>query len=103
MDVKIVKDKSLYSEAAMKLGYKTDFVNSYIKYSVGKNFRNEYEVRFNDDLERKIRGEKLNQNIAIGTDFILGSSIRIQLQANKEISDKYKFNIGFKLGCQYIF
>ena len=103
MDVKIVKDKSLYSEAAMKLGYKTDFVNSYIKYSVGKNFRNEYEVRFNDDLERKIRGEKLNQNIAIGTDFILGSSIRIQLQANKEISDKYKSNIGFKLGCQYIF
>ena len=60
-------------------------------------------MRFNDDLERKIRGEKLNQNIAIGTDFILGSSIRIQLQANKEISDKYKSNIGFKLGCQYIF
>ena len=47
--------------------------------------------------------KSLIQEIKLDEELSTGEKLDLEKRINKEISDKYKSNIGFKLGCQYIF
>lgn len=102
-NTKISGDTYLYSKANVKLIYDFDNISSYLEYGLGTTLFDNYHVIINDEVKVNKRANLSEQNIGFGFNWHITPNSAINLNIKRDISNKYKTNMNYGIGYQYIF